>query len=215
MFWSTEGMRFVLQDASRRELSYTGRLKRRASLPVKWAPQSLRPRHLPFDLLHPPYRGLLHTFFNPLPASFPSHQINQTGCLLQRNAISSTNVGTARSLSFSNHFTQMFFFFFDAFLLSPGRKTWAGVHQSGGTCPSLLGRCLIPHVLGSLTRHVLGYSPLPFTAFFHLSISISIPTECLLRQANNDPLIICQLLAKFCNLGLVSAVHSFTYIDGL
>lgn len=135
MFWSLEGMRFVLQDVSRRELSYTGRLKRRATLPVKWAPQSLRPRHLPFDLLHPPYRGLLHTFFNPLPSSLPSHQIKQTGCLLQRNAISTKNVAITRSLSFSNHFTQVFFFFFDAFLLSTGRKTWAGVHQSGWDMP--------------------------------------------------------------------------------
>lgn len=180
MFWSTEGMRFVLQNASRREWSYTGRLKRRATLPVKWAPQSLRPRHLPFDLLHPPYRGLLHTFFNPLPTYFPSHQIKQTGCLLQRNAISSTNVGTDRSLSFSNHFTQVFFFFFDAFLLSPGRKTWAGVHQSGWDMTFSAWALFDPSCPWQPDPPCVGL------LFFHLSISFSIPIECLLRRANNE-----------------------------
>lgn len=156
--------------------------------------QSVCPRHFPFDLLHPPYRRLCHTFFNSLPASPPSHQITERGRLLQRNAISSANVATALSLSFSHHFTHKCFSSFYPFLSSPGRTTRGG-DQTGTQWVEKLGHALLcsalfhPHVLGCLTWqppcHVL-YSPLPFPSFFLPSPSISISICCLLRRGNNE-----------------------------
>lgn len=64
--------------------------------------------HNSFDLFLPSFSCLCHTSFNSDPTS-PSHQMREKGHPLQRKAISSVNVATAPSLSFSHHFTHKCF----------------------------------------------------------------------------------------------------------
>ena len=141
-------------------------------------------RRITFDLFHPPYRCFFHTFFNSILTSPPSRQIKERSRLHQRNIISSVNVATALSLSFSHHFTHKCF---PPFSLSPrretkgrtpnrkasGRKSWdtsfstqRPFHWYFAVSSS---RPWLPDLTASLPCVILSSAPLPLF-YFHLNL---------------------------------------------
>lgn len=140
---------------------------------MKRAPQSLCPRHLPSDLFHPPYHCVFHTFFNPLPASPPSHPIKgekpppppPEKCHFLRKCCH-----CSKSFFLTPFHSQAFFFLFPR-RSSPGRKARGGGRQGCSQWVEKLGPVLLG--LALFHPHVLGLR-VALRSFFLPSLSISV-----------------------------------------
>lgn len=150
---------------------------------VKWAPQPLHPHHLPFDLLHPPYQGLLPTFFNPLPTSFPSHQIKRDRVPPPEKWHSLHECWQCSKP-----------FFLKSFCSSVSLPVWclsliSWEEDVGRRAPNRQGHTLLwLAILWSLvsldTWPNMFWVILPFLPSFTSPFFFFIPTKCLPRQAN-------------------------------